>query len=535
MTAIQLIDRIEYIHSKYIIHRDIKPENFLIGNPDSSTIYLIDFGFAKKYRSSRTKKHIAYKVNKHFPGTIAFLSLNATKGIEQTRRDDLESLAYSLIYLFNGTLPWIDKNAKITYETVLKVYEIKKNICIENLCKGLPKEFVIFIEYVRNLKFDEDPNYNFLKNLFVDVLKSMNEENDSMFSWINQNDNNKFIVQPKRNFSNNLYKRKTSARKRILENLDKLRTISESKNNRTVENDNHNIFYNNTINLNNLNIVSKKENQSYRKINNLDKNTNKNIKEKNGKNEIEAEQKMHQIFSYSQIQSNNLNNKQPRNNKKVIYTNTKNDNKNSIKIKNTTCLHHTRPIPLPISKIDEKLNSELNNNIEYKPKTEGGLMYKKLKFSTSISNQINPKYLNKIKNNPKNNPAIGGNTISCNITPRPMNNSNYFTQIKNVNIDHYKNNIPKNINIKNDQIYKLDNIKYPQHNQDLKPNYNSNVNFAHNYFNLENMKNIKTDSNINNYKKYTQNFINQNNKINTDKYILINKNINLQKKNKTKI
>ena len=183
MTAIQLIDRLRFIHSKYIVHRDIKPENFLVGYPDSSNIYIIDFGLSRKYRSSRTGNHIKFYVNKAVPGTICFLSLNASAGIESTRRDDLESLAYMLIYLCNGKLPWNDINGQNINECLDKIYLMKKTISLPKLCKNLPNEFITFTKYTRQLKFEQEPDYNYLKNLFIHALKTMNETNYLKFSW----------------------------------------------------------------------------------------------------------------------------------------------------------------------------------------------------------------------------------------------------------------------------------------------------------------------------------------------------------------
>jgi serine/threonine protein kinase len=105
--GLQMLNRIETIHSLHIIHRDIKPENFLIGKKDKlSTVYLCDFGLSKRFRDQKTGNHIPYKNNKHFAGTPSFASVYTHLGCEQSRRDDLESLAYILIYLGTGTLPW---------------------------------------------------------------------------------------------------------------------------------------------------------------------------------------------------------------------------------------------------------------------------------------------------------------------------------------------------------------------------------------------------------------------------------------------
>ena len=106
MIAIQVIDRIEYVHSKGVIHRDMKPENFLLGLENKTFLYLIDFGIARKYRSSRTGKHIKYSLTGKLFGTMKFLSYNATRGVEQSRRDDLESIGYMLVFLSGNKLPW---------------------------------------------------------------------------------------------------------------------------------------------------------------------------------------------------------------------------------------------------------------------------------------------------------------------------------------------------------------------------------------------------------------------------------------------
>ena len=97
--AIQAISLLEYVHSKNYLHRDIKPANFLVGNPDNAQLYLIDFGNARKYKSSKTGKHIKLVKSNKVYGSLIFLSTNALKGIEQTRKDDLEALGYVIIYL----------------------------------------------------------------------------------------------------------------------------------------------------------------------------------------------------------------------------------------------------------------------------------------------------------------------------------------------------------------------------------------------------------------------------------------------------
>ena len=195
MIAIQLLDRLEFIHSKYVIHRDIKPENILVDLETKRIIYLIDFGLAKKYRSSRTKKHVLFTIPKRLTGTARYASVNALRGTEQSRRDDLESAGYVFLYFAQkGNLPWIGLNINERLKRYRKIYEIKKTIKPELLCKDLPSEFIEYIKYVKGLKFEEDPNYNMLKGLFINVLNRIQfNYNDFKFSWITQRELNNYM------------------------------------------------------------------------------------------------------------------------------------------------------------------------------------------------------------------------------------------------------------------------------------------------------------------------------------------------------
>ena len=229
MVAIQIIDRIQYIHSKNIIHQDIKPENFLVGNPDTSIIYIIDFGLSKKYRSSRTGKHISFSKNNKFYGTMNFSSINAMKGYQMSRRDDMISIGYMLIYLINGKLPWsILEKGKL--ERFRKILSIKSNTTNEELCKYLPIEFYEYMNYVKSLKFEEKPNYIYLRKLFLSVLDGMNDKYDLKFSWIK----GKNIKKQNNNLSTmsslNSYRRKSSPFYNILHNLRERSSMNKTMN-----------------------------------------------------------------------------------------------------------------------------------------------------------------------------------------------------------------------------------------------------------------------------------------------------------------
>ena len=184
MVADQMIGRIEYVHNKNFIHRDIKPDNFLMGiGRHCNKVFLIDFGLAKKYRDSRTKSHIPYRENKSLTGTERYASINAHLGIEQSRRDDMESLGYVLMYFNLGTLPWQGLKAANRKQKYERISEKKMSTPVENLCKGHPDEFEMYINYCRGLRFEEAPDYMYLRQLFRSRFHQLNYQYGYSFDW----------------------------------------------------------------------------------------------------------------------------------------------------------------------------------------------------------------------------------------------------------------------------------------------------------------------------------------------------------------
>lgn len=176
MLADQMISRVEYLHSRSFIHRDIKPDNFLMGlGKRANQVNIIDFGLAKKYRDPKTHQHIPYCENKNLTGTARYASVNTHMGIEQSRRDDLESLGYVFMYFLRGSLPWQGLQAATKKQKYEKISEKKMKTPFEVLCKGFPQEFVLYFQYVRGQRFEEKPDYAYLRRLFRDLFAKEGE------------------------------------------------------------------------------------------------------------------------------------------------------------------------------------------------------------------------------------------------------------------------------------------------------------------------------------------------------------------------
>jgi serine/threonine protein kinase len=180
--AMQMLEIIKYIHNCGYIHRDLKPDNFVIGKENMKKIYCIDFGLASKY-VNKNNQHIKIMNTRKFCGTARYASIAAHKNIQQSRKDDLEAIGYLLVYFYRGKLPWQDIKHKDKKERYKLIGEKKESMSEEEICKNMPREFVIFLKYVRNLDFDEKPHYTSLQKMFEKLYISRGYKTDKL-EWI---------------------------------------------------------------------------------------------------------------------------------------------------------------------------------------------------------------------------------------------------------------------------------------------------------------------------------------------------------------
>lgn len=185
--AIQVIARLQIMHNREVLHRDIQLGNCAIGlTPEEETIYMIDFGFSKRYIDAHTRRHIPdSKQKRDFLGNYWFTSVNVhCKGKVPSRRDDLEAAALMFIHLLTpGGLSWTRNGIPKTDAAHDRIKRAKKDASPEELCKGIPSEFEEFLRYCRRLKFFDCPDYDYWKEEFQELAQNSGFTDIERFIW----------------------------------------------------------------------------------------------------------------------------------------------------------------------------------------------------------------------------------------------------------------------------------------------------------------------------------------------------------------
>ena len=357
--AYQMMEIMEYIHKKHIIHRDIKPDNFVIGRGEKKKyIYILDFGLAKKYRSSRTLEHYPVFKSKNLVGTARYASINALNGLTQSRRDDLEAIGYVLMYFLRGKLPWQGIPVKNKEERYRKIMEKKVATSAEELCQGFPEEFVNYINYTRNLEYEQNPDYTFLKNLFVNILKKDDQIIDCYYDW------DKITIKYFRDFEN--YKKKDKKEKNIniipINKNNEISTLNEVQ-----SNINQNITTTNNIdNTMNTNITNKNNT----KINNSIKNNKKYLLNNYSNNiNVASNISMHKNANYTNYEGSAIKVNEILQNK--INVNNDNKENNNLNIQKNNYLENNDKNNIITE--DKKINNNdesINKQKNIKPRQE---------------------------------------------------------------------------------------------------------------------------------------------------------------------
>lgn len=164
--GIKIISLLKIIHEKGLVHRDVKPDNFLFGQNNVSNLYLIDFGFCKSYLDNGI--HVPIKKTCNIIGSLNYASISSHNRIDLSRRDDLESVGYMLLYFITDKLPWNDE----TEETEI----IRKKLEISN-DETYPFILLDLLRYTRSLEYEEKPNYNLIVDKFKREIELMSKIN----------------------------------------------------------------------------------------------------------------------------------------------------------------------------------------------------------------------------------------------------------------------------------------------------------------------------------------------------------------------
>lgn len=191
MLGDQMLSRVEFFHNMGFIHRDIKPENFMIGfGNQSKNLYLLDFGLSKGYIG------LKFDDQRSISGTVRYISVNTHMGIEVSRRDDLESIGYVLLYLLKGNLPWQDITADSKKQKLDLILQ-KKIIGLESFCQDIEPEFLEYLTLVNKLSFDDKPDYSYYRMIFRNLFIKKGYVYDYVYDWTEMEPKNKTLGNTK--------------------------------------------------------------------------------------------------------------------------------------------------------------------------------------------------------------------------------------------------------------------------------------------------------------------------------------------------
>ena len=501
LIGIQIIDRLEWIHSKNVIHRDIKPDNFLIGENDPNLLYLIDFGLSTKYRSSASGKHVKFGFTGKLTGTTKYSSANTIRGGEQSRKDDLESVAYMIIFFMKGDLPWEHIKSNNEINKYYKIYMMKKNLPVQQLCKGLPIQIYNFLKYVKGLTFEEQPDYNYLRSLFKALLYKYKYiyNNKMTFSWVDKN----CIFN---NGSINLYKRKSNFHSRLFKYIQKQLEIKENINGSNIKTLNpksvRNKYLINNTSRNNAKYKNKKT-ESKNRTNNklyLQKSDSNSAMNNDIKLSLKTPLKNFGNFSEYNYTISDITNNIP-NLKQMEIKKNKSNNKNNQKNKLITSKKFS-----PVKENNQKKRNLTNGTI--KKINNKNINNKNNIININNNNINNLNNINNIKNNNQSNKIINNNLISFKKNNyNSFNNQSYYflsnnKNYLNTNIQNTNKNIEKTKKIKN---VKKPNISAKNRAPKYSINYPINQNNSLNNFNINKSSNKKYITKIvnNNYNYYS--------------------------------
>ena len=445
--GIEMIKRIQYIHSKYYIHRDIKPDNFMIGRgQNEKKIYIIDFGLAKKYYSVSKAQHIKFITGKHLIGTARYCGRNAHRGYEQGRRDDIESIGYVLMYFLLGVLPWQGLKVRKNEDHFEKIAQKKYSTSFEELTSGQPEEFLLYFKHVEKLEFEDQPNYIYLIGLFQKVIDKYCTDCFYDFDW--KKDTCTYISHRNNNISKQLDVSLIVNKNNEASAMDYSNMNEDEENDENDENDEH---HKKNKKIKKKEVFMGEDDTPIEEHNNQENNDNYN----------ENKHKMRRVKSTVNMKKNK--NKNENDNKKLKKKKKKNENnneeENEISMKNRKT---------------SKENSKINNNDN-----------NELKNDENINNSNNKNIINdKKQNSQKSSQNDKNKKIENEDLNIPYSNKdNYNDEYKDIEINNKFNKNKFNYDY-NDE-YKLQEKKDENNDLDTKDKNNDEQNNNDNLFNDE--------------------------------------------------